>query len=359
MNRARRADGGLDRPRGRSTGGHLECHARRLGLALLAAAAFGLLTAPAVADPTAADEATARALGDRGDALTAGKHLEGALAAYRGAHEILRMSTTGLQLAKAHEAIGQLVEAIDVALEVGRRPARGDDPTAIRDARAGALALAQRVEPRVPSLAIDVRGAPEGAAPTVEIDGVALPATAAGLPRRVNPGRHVVRASANGRGAAAREVIALEGQTTSVSLALEPIAGPGTPAPAPIGARAGPAPAAPPDGIANSPLVLLGFGAGAVGIAIGAVTGSLSLSRASDAKKLCDGTRCPPAAGPDLDAAKGLAWGSNIGFAIGAIGVGVGIVGIVIGHGAPPKATPALAITPEVGPGYAGVGGAF
>jgi hypothetical protein len=329
----------------------------------LAALALALaLSATASAEPGAADKATARSLMDRGDSLVASKDLAGALEAYRGAHAIMRVPTTGLEVAKTEAALGHLVEALDVALEVGRMPQQAGEAPVMAKARADAIALAQALEPRVPSLAITVRGAPDGEAPTVEVDGVRVPAAAAGLPRKVNPGKHVVKVTAPGRVPASRDVVATEGRATPVELSLEPAPNaPPTPAsptpttPAPIA----PVPATAPDEGGLSPLVMLGFGVGAIGIGVGAVTGAMSLSRASQAKSLCSGTKCPVEAGPDIDASKGLAWGSNIGFGVGVVGLAVGVYGLVTSRHAPPKPAHGLVVRPSIAPGWAGVGGAF
>ena len=70
------------------------------------------------AEPTAGDKETARSLMDEGDRKFAAKDFKGALDAYQGAHAIMGVPTTGIEVAKAQEALGLLVEARDTLLAV-------------------------------------------------------------------------------------------------------------------------------------------------------------------------------------------------------------------------------------------------
>jgi hypothetical protein len=108
----------------------------------------------------------------------------------------------------------------------------------------------------------------------------------------------------------------------------------------------------------------IGFGAGAVGIAAGSVTGLMSLSSAASAKERCDGNRCPPAAQDDIDASKSMATISNIAFAVGAVGVGVGVWQLLTVKDPPDQqkvASPRLDLhaEPVIGLGHVGIAGTF
>ena len=72
------------------------------------------------AEPSASDRDTARALVIDGRAKLAAKDHEGAYKAFKAAHAIMGVPTTGLDLAKAEEALGLLVEARTTALDVTR-----------------------------------------------------------------------------------------------------------------------------------------------------------------------------------------------------------------------------------------------
>ena len=116
----------------------------------------------------------------------------------------------------------------------------------------------------------------------------------------------------------------------TLTLRLEPSTGPTTeswpkagsaPAPANYGRTRGPA--------RVSPLVYVGFGVGAAGLAVGSVTGILSLSKASRAKDHCEDNACREAARDDIDGSKTLANVSNVAFAVGVVGIGVGVYGLL------------------------------
>ncbi len=104
----------------------------------------------------------------------------------------------------------------------------------------------------------------------------------------------------------------------------------------------------------SRPLPLACFGLGVVGIGTGSVLGGLSLGAGGDAGDQClpdaDGlTRCPSAAGPDIEAERGYALGADIGFAVGVAGIVGGTALALWGPGG------ALL----VGPGYVGLSGSF
>jgi len=106
-----------------------------------------------------------------------------------------------------------------------------------------------------------------------------------------------------------------------------------------------------------SPLVYVGFGVGAAGLVVGGVAGAMSLSHTAQAKQFCTNGRCTPEAAEDLEASK--TWGniSTIGFAVGGVGVGVGIIGLATSGGSERPST--ARIEPVIGPRWTGVRGRF
>ena len=90
---------------------------RRVSRALLVGVvlAFG---APGVAraDPTEADLAQARELRNQGRELRAAGDLRGALAKFKAAHAVGQTAVTGIELARTHAALGEIVEAREVCL---------------------------------------------------------------------------------------------------------------------------------------------------------------------------------------------------------------------------------------------------
>lgn len=358
----------------------LDCAGRASRVRRAARLAFllcALGAATAHADPTPADKETARTLMNEGDKRYASKDFAGALKDYQGAHAIMNVPTTGREVAKAQAALGLLIEARDTCLGVSRMPAVGNakkEPAAFTKARAECEDLAQSLSPRIPTLRVVVVGPADGTELAVTVDGAKLPAAAATLPRKVNPGKHVVTASASGWLEARAEATLAEGGSAEVSVTLEraPVAAAPSVAAAPVRPpeATAPPPAAPtkPEPPATkaeaprsgtSPLVYVGFGLAGAGVVVGGVTGLLALSKASKAKDVCDGSRCPPSAQDDIDGSKSMGTISTIAFGVGILGAGVGVYGLLSGKSEPSARVGSVRLTPGVGPGWASVGGSF
>lgn len=319
--------------------------------ALLAALA---LSAPAAAQqPSAADKETARALMDTGDERMDARDFPAALEAYRAADAMMRLPMTGVAVARAQAAAGMLLDARDKALQVAQLPAQPGETPAYARARADAAALADKLAGRIPSIQVVLDHPPPDV--VVAVDGAALLAAARALPRKVNPGAHVVTATAAGFGAARAEITVPEGAEILVPLALAPSAG--------AGPLALPLPPPQPSARHVSPLVYIGFGAGGAGFVAGAVAGVLSVQKTAIIKANCHMGACPAGQHEALASANALANISNGGLLVGVAGVVLGVVGVVRSH--PRVEPPAVAIaieieiTPMVGPGALGVQGAF
>ena len=200
-------------------------------LALSLALAVSLLTPrPSLADePSAADKETARDYLIEGRKKLEKKDYQGALKSLKAAHTIMNVPTTGLDYARALEGLGQLIEARAVVLAVARLPPRSGEPEAFADARVAAGALAERLATRIASVVVTVKGLPPGIEPTLTLDGVSLPAATLGLPRKVDPGAHVVAASAPGFTTVEKRVELRDAATVAVELGFQ--AATATPAP--------------------------------------------------------------------------------------------------------------------------------
>jgi hypothetical protein len=351
---------------------------RRLRPTLFAAAlALGsLYPHAALAEPTAGERETARALMNEGDRKSAAKDYAGALKAYQGAHAIMSVPSTGAALARTQAAMLLLVEARDTALQVTRMPVRPNESSPFTKARTAAEKLAQELATRIPSLQITVQGPPPSADVRITFDGQALPSTVLKFPYKANPGRHNIAASAGGFADASREVDLREGESASVILSLtasatktaasappksETQAAARSDTPSLLGREA--ADASP----GASPLVYIGFAVGGAGLIAGSVAGVLHLSRVAQVKDdyCAGGTSCDPGFAKERDQAMTLATASNIGFAVAAVGVGVGIIGLATSKSAKASSTGGAAAAntaywePVVGVGSIGVRGGF
>ena len=358
---------------------------RRVRL-VVAAASLGALFAAsgARAEPTAADRETARSLMQEARELRDKGHLQDALKRFKAADDLMRVPTTGLELARTQAAMGLLLEARDTIANIRKMPSSPNDPEPFKDARAKMEELDNTLESKIPALNIVVQGAAQGETATIVVDGAPLPAAVTGLPRRVNTGRHtVVVKTATMQGEQTvdvKEGEQKEVQVTLTAAANNPEATPpeGEPTPQPEH------PSEPSGPTSHSPTVLtfVGIGVGGAGLIAGAVTGLLSMSKTSSLKTEClPGGHCTSDHGlSDYNSASSLATISDIGFIAGGVGAAVAVISLIVGHQAStaaagestpeaqPSASPAadtpapqsrLQVVPWIGVGSAGVTGVF
>ena len=311
---------------------------RWMAFAFTALLSLGVTAGARADEPSAADRETARALMDQGDRAYQAKDFAAALKSYRAAHAIMGIPNTGIWVANAEETLGHLIEARAMALDVARMPKQPGERPQAQQARDDAEKLAERLAPRIPSIVVQVAGVAAGVAVNVKVDGTKLPAEAASAPRKVNPGRHEVSASAPGYLDAKAQVNVPEATVKTVKLEMVP------------GPR--PKPAA---GV--SPLVFIGFGVGVIGAGVGTITGIMALSKASDARALCNNNHCPIEAQAPIDASNRFAIISDVGFGLGLAGVGLGVVGLVL-SGRPARGNHA-SVRPFIGVGHIGFSGTY
>jgi hypothetical protein len=299
----------------------------------LVLAAFAFAT-PALAEPTAADKEVARGLMAEGRADRDKGNLQGALKAFAQADAIMHVPTTGMELARAYAAVGQLVEARDIALFVMHIPEAPNDPTPFRVAREAARAFDDELEPRIPSLVIRVTGIVEGVRPTVTIDGAPVSSDPPEQPQPVDPGHHAIVAKA-GTATATREVDVAERDAKEVTLEL------GSPAaPAVVGAAGEKAQSR---GQSIAPILVYGgFGLAAVGIAVGAVTGIVSIADTNIIKSSgqCRNDLCSPAEHGALVSANAMATASTVSFAVAGAGAVAGLIGLLLRPSPSPSEAP-------------------
>lgn len=296
---------------------------------VLATALFS--SSPALGDgPSAADKDTARALLLDGRAKLAAHDYEAALRSLKAAHAIMHVPTTGLDYATGLAANGNLVEAHVLALEVSHMPPQQREPAAFADARVAAAALAGRLAERIPAVVITVKGLPPRAESSVTLDGAPVPAATIGLPRKVDPGAHVITATAPGFTAAERRVEVAEIATVAVELTLAAVA-------------SAPGPAAPPSSKGHVPAwawISGGIGLAALGTSVGFAIDYASVR--NTVARDCPNDVCTPqtyAAGHLSDQL--VQWNRDLGLFIGLGALGVAAVTTAaIGIAHPPRDAP-------------------
>jgi len=296
---------------------------------------------------TANERETARAMMDSGHEERDAGHHARALALFEGADAIMHVPTTGLEVARELVALGQLVEARDKLQAVLRISATEDEPTAFRIARADTMALDHVLSERVPALQIAIVGHPT----RVTVDATPIPLEALVAPFRVNPGRHVVTATAEGR-EVRREVVVAEGQTAPVDLAVRPLA-PAQPAP---DEPASALPAARGHSTAVASMFWGGIGLAAVGVAVGTATGVVAINAKNGAESACVSDRCPPSSWGDVNQARTASTMSTIAFSVAGAGAALAVIVALLGHRGPGKSTQ---LAPWIAPATAGLQATF
>ncbi|MFO0675791.1 MAG: hypothetical protein U0169_04615 [Polyangiaceae bacterium] len=307
-------------------------------------------SAQAPSTPSAADRESARSLMDDGDRAFAEKRFADAVRAYSEADTIMHVPTTSAELAKALSAAGRLIDAKEACRRTLAYPKQPSEPKPFADARQSCTTITATIGDRIPSVTLRILGGDPNVTPQLTIDGEAVVVTSREIKRKVDPGMHRVVVKAPGHEDLTTSFTIAERANDKVDLALRP-ARPGAPAPAtasvpPVTNHGGDAPTiltttSPPPPDASDPGVPLyakiAFGAGAAGLVAGTITGLMAISRVEAAKKSCDGNVCDPVAKPDAQAAATLSHVSTIGFAVGLVGAGVGVYGVLTRNPKPSK----------------------
>lgn len=283
----------------------------RFGRTLLLASAcsIGFVAIPdrALADTSASDFESARELYKQGKDLRAAGDIKGALEKFKAGHALGQTPVTGLELGRAHMDLAQLLEAREVFLSIARLPVQPDEGEKSAGARTEAAQLADQLRPRIPTLTVKVSGMAPGSSPVVTVDGVTIPVAALGTPRKLNPGSHEVTAKSTGASEEHATIELKEGESKELPLTLKSSGFVEPPPPVTNSDAADKGGAK-----KTNVLVYIGFGVGAVGVAVGTVTGIMALSKASTVNSACTGTVCPVSARSDVTSGRTLGTISTI-----------------------------------------------
>ncbi|MBX3233675.1 MAG: hypothetical protein KIT84_21250 [Labilithrix sp.] len=330
----------------------------------LTAAAFlaaAVLTFPSVAhaqavSPTPQQREQARNAMDEGDKKRDGGDLVGALAAYERGDDIMNVPSTAIEVARTQVALGKLIEADATLQRIAKMEKKPGEPAPFTAARKAAETMATELAQRIPTVVVVPANLEAGQPATITIDGEPVPPEEATSPRKVNPGAHKITVKSGTLEKTVDVTVAeKEAKTVDVDLKDQPSAPPPPPPP-------------PPKSGLGAPKLMMygGFGLAAVGIGVGAVTGLMSMSKTSDLKDRCPNDRCPAGSQGDIDSATTLGNISTVAFIAGAVGAGVGVVGLVLSGKEkkeeappPPAAFRPVDVRAVLGPSYAGLAGRF
>lgn len=319
--------------------------------------------APSAFAQNEADKATARQLGLEGDAALANKDFKTAEDKCKRADQLFHAPTLMLCLARGQAGNGHLVAAQESYNRILREGAPPGSPPAFVKAVEDARKEVDEVSSRIAQVVVQVTGADN---PTVTLDDQPFSNAALGVKRPVDPGDHVVKATAPGYkpGEAHFNVVEAGDANASIELQKDPNA---VVAPPP-GANPGQGGATepPPDttsggGSTQKTLGYAALGVGAAGVVVGSIFGVLAISAHGSLADSCQNGTCDPSKDGDVSSyhTKGLV--STIGFIVGGVGLAGGAVLILtapkshsevhIGQG--------TYISPYLGPGSAGITGKF
>jgi hypothetical protein len=279
--------------------------------------------------PPAENVAAARSLGLQGIKLADAGDCKSAIEKLSRAEALYHAPSILGRLGECQVAVGQVVTGTENLNRVVREELSATAPKAFKDAQTRARGVLNAALPKIARLTVKVD--PMDAQPQVTVDGAVIPPALIGVERPTDPGAHEIVVTAPGYLEQRSNVTLAEGgsQEISLRLAKDPSAALPSkePPPQPPIVAAVP-PASPPadkrSGGSNVP-AYVALGVGGTGLLVGGITGFLALGKKSDLKG-CVGNACPTSQKDTLDSAKSMATISTVGFAVGFVGVGVGVV---------------------------------
>jgi hypothetical protein len=336
-------------------------------LATTLTSTFSAPVAFAQEQPQAENVAAARSLGLQGIKMADAGDCKGAIEKLSRAESLYHAPSILGRLGECQVNTGQIVVGTENLNRVVREELAPNAPKAFKDAQTRAKGVLNAALPKIAHLTVRVD--PPDANPTVTVAGTPIPAALIGAERPTDPGTHEVIVTAPGYLQQKSTITLAEGASQELALKLETdpnaVAATPPPAPPPVIVAPPPAPASDTSPKKSNTLAYVALGVGGAGLLVGGVTGFLALGKKSDLDG-CQDKRCPSSQESTLDSAKGLATVSTVGFAVGFVGVGAGIVLLLTGNSSSSAstATPKLAqqgvkVEPWFSGNSAGLNGTF
>ena len=332
---------------------------RRARLALGLFILLLTVSGPALAQ-TEGEVSVARRFYEEGLAAEKDSRWEDALAAYDKALAIRNTPQLALRAGICHEELGRLAKAL-VIYERAHEQARLKQMEDVRSVVAGRL---EALRPRVPYLVIRPKSQPEGL--EVKLDDSPVAPATFGVRLPVDPGEHLVTASAPDHEPFEKRVTLEEGAEDEVRLTLKATPGAGATKPK---APAEGVPTGAPDTADEEATylpagLLLGGGAALLGGA--AVLLIVAMGNEGDVDDRCGGAErltCPLADKDDIEATLDDASTFRVaGFVVGGVGAAAVITGLVLAIAPPTSAAESaqLRFSPVAGtPLSLGLAGSF
>ena len=314
---------------------------------------LALIAPAALAEPTAADRATARTLAQEGQHALETKNYVMAIDKFSRADALVHAPTLLLGLARAQVGATKLVEAQENYNRIIREGVAPGAPKSWSKAVDDANKEVGAISPRIPWVTITVLGP---SSPEVVIDSTPVPHASLGVKRAINPGTHKVKISAEGYHPQEKSIVLTEGQSLSVNVELEQ-----APEAAPPPEKKAPAAVAVDTsgggGEWRKTVAYVSLGVGGASLIVGGVAGALALAKYSQLADACpDPNACDPSQRASIDTYHRLGTIADVGFIVGGVGVAAGVVLLLT---QPKETTAGTTVTPYIGLGSAGVSGKF
>jgi hypothetical protein len=332
-------------------------------VSLAFAVSICIATSPQARAQSDADRATARSLGQEGQQAFENKDYATAEDRFRRADKMVHAPTLVLGLARSLSAEGKYVEAQESYNRIIREGLPAGAPDVFKRALEDAKKEVDGVTAKVGSVTITVKaaGGTDIPDPQVVLDEHPINSASLGVRRAIDPGQHVLRATAEGYKPGELRFTVLEGASADEPLTLEkdltatPVAAGPTTAPTTLAASPDVAPAQPSPMRKMAPWIA--FGVGGAGLVVGGITGILAMSKHSTLSGECKPNCESAGAQSDLSSYHTIGAVSDVGFIVAALGGAVGAILLVT----QPKAAPTtgVRVVPVVGLGAVGATGSF
>jgi hypothetical protein len=346
---------------------------------LLAVASLAVATslAPSVHAQSDADRATARQLGQDGEAALDAKDFKTAEDNFRRADKLVHAPTLMLGLARSLSGLNRFVESQETYNRIVREGVAPGASAVFKDAVETARREVDGIAPHIGGVTIVVQASGGGDVPNekVLLDGAPVNTASLGVRRAIDPGAHVLSVTGDGFKPAEVRFQVTEGAAVDAPVTLEKdpnavIAPPPVP-PTGTDLHAFPQPALPPPGpeqpaASSSPRYLpwTAIGIGGAGLVLGTVAGVIAMGKHSDLAKVCGGGVCGSDQQSSVDSYHSMATLSTVGFIVGGVGVAAGVILLLVQPSATQVSPPAtgaspLSVTPVIGLGSVGAVGTF
>ena len=314
---------------------------------------LALIAPSALAEPTAADRATARTLAQEGQHALETKNYTMAIDKFSRADSLVHAPTLLLGLARAQVGATKLVEAQENYNRIIREGVAPGAPKSWSKAIDDANKEVGAISPRIPWVTITVLGP---SSPEVVIDSTPVPHASLGVKRAINPGTHKLKISAEGYLPQEKSIVLTEGQSLSVNVELEQ-APDLTPPPEKKAPAAVAVDTSSGGGEWRKTVAYVSLGVGGASLIVGGVAGALALAKHSQLADACpDRNACDPSQRASIDTYHRLGTIADVGFIVGGVGVAAGVVLLLT---QPKETTTGTRVTPYIGLASAGVSGRF